>query len=89
MTGKPKILRELEGLPEDVLKEIEEFIISLKRNKRKGQPSLHNGKMLAKRQFAAIKKWAGKDLGQGFSGKEHDSVLYGGGRRYPLIPGKG
>ncbi len=49
------ILRELEGLPEDVLKEIEEFIISLKRNKRKRQPSLHNGKMLAKRQFAAIK----------------------------------
>jgi hypothetical protein len=77
MAGRQKILRELEGLPEDVLKEVEEFIISLKRNKRKRQPSFRNGKMMAKRQFAAIKKWAGKDLGRGFSGKEHDSVLYG------------
>jgi hypothetical protein len=25
---------------------------------------------------AAIKKWAGKNLTPGFSGKEHDAILY-------------
>lgn len=32
---------------------------------------------LAKKQTAAIKKWAGANLGAGFSGRNHDEILYG------------
>ena len=77
MAGKPEILRELEGLPEDALKDVKEFIYSLKKYKGKRRAVNRNGTVLAKKQFAAIKRWAGKDLGVGFSGREHDAILYG------------
>ena len=76
MAAKPKILQELEGLPEDALKEVEEFISFLKKYGNR-QSVDRNGKMLAKKQLSAIKKWAGKNLGAGFAGREHDAILYG------------
>jgi len=76
MTAKPAILRALEGLPQESLKEVKAFIDSLKKhNGRKRAPG-RNGDALAKRQLSAIKKWAGKTLKAGFSGREHDAVLY-------------
>lgn len=76
MAAKPMILRELEKLPPDALKEVEKFVGQLKRSKKK-QPRTQNGKALAERQTAAIKKWAGKNLGPGFTARDHDSILYG------------
>ena len=77
MARKPEeILRAIEGLPQDSLKEVKEFIDSLKKYKSKRQAARRNGKLLAKRQLCAIKKWAGRTLKVGFSGREHDAVLY-------------
>ena len=76
VAGRPKILRELNELPEDALKEVEEFITFLKYRERR-QAVDRNGKVLAKKQLSAIKKWAGKNLGAGFAGREHDAILYG------------
>lgn len=76
MAAKPIILRELEKLPPDALKEVEKFVGQLKRSKRK-QTRAQNGKVLAKKQTAAIKKWAGRNLGAGFIARDHDSILYG------------
>jgi hypothetical protein len=80
MAGKPKILRELEKLPEDALKEVEQFIACLKKYSGGKQIADRNGKVLAKKQLSAIKQWAGKNLGSGFAGKDHDAVLYEGKR---------
>jgi len=80
MAGRPKILRELEGLPEDAVKEVEQFIACLKKYRGAKQIAARNGKVLAKKQLAAIKRWAGKNLGAGFAGREHDAVLYEGKR---------
>jgi hypothetical protein len=80
MAARAKILRELEGLPEETLKEVERFIACLKKYRGGKQIADRNGKGLAKKQFSAIKRWAGKDLGAGFAGREHDAVLYGGNR---------
>ena len=77
MAGKSGILRALEGLPQNSLKEVEEFIDSLKECEGKRQAADRNGEVLAKKQLSAIKKWAGRKLGAGFSGREHDTVLYG------------
>lgn len=79
MAGRPKILRDLDELPENAQKEVEEFISFLKYKERK-QTVDRSGKVLAKKQLSAIKKWAGKDLGDGFAGREHDAVLYGNKR---------
>ena len=79
VAGRPKILRELDELPEDALKEVEEFIIFLKHRESR-QAVDRNGKVLAKKQLSAIKKWAGKNLGAGFAGREHDAILYRGSR---------
>jgi len=79
VAGRPKILRELNELPEDALKEVEEFITFLKYRERR-QAVDRNGKVLAKKQLSAIKKWAGKNLGAGFAGREHDAILYRGSR---------
>ena len=76
MAAKPMILRELEKLPPDALKEVEKFISQLKRPKKKQTPG-QNGKVLAKKQTAAIKKWAGRNLGAGFTARDHDRILYG------------
>jgi len=32
--------------------------------------------LLAQKQLSAIKKWAGRTLKEGVSGREHDAVLY-------------
>lgn len=79
MTTQRDILQALEGLPPVVLEQVKDFILFLKETKRLRRSPL-TGKELAKRQMAAIKRWAGKNLGPGFSGREHDVILYGGDR---------
>ncbi len=37
-------------------------------------------KALAQKQLAAIKQWAGTNLGSGFTGRDHDTILYGSGQ---------
>jgi hypothetical protein len=70
-----KIIEVLEGLPAAALEQVKDFILFLKERKGQRRPP-PAGEELAKRQVAAIKRWAGKDLGPGFSGKEHDAILY-------------
>lgn len=78
MTTQRDILKAVEGLPQALLEQVKDFIARLK--KKKGlQKAPLSGKALAKKQVAAIKKWAGTNLGQGFSGRDHDEVLYGSG----------
>ena len=77
MAAKPMILRELEKLPANDLKEVERFVGRLKKSQGKRQALARNGKVLARRQIAAIKKWAGRNLGLGFTGRDHDRILYG------------
>ena len=76
MAAKPEILRALEGLQEDSLKEVKAFIDSLKKQNGKRHATGRNGELLAKKQLSAIKKWAGRTLKEGFSRREHDAVLY-------------
>ena len=76
MTAKPRPWRALEGLPAEVLEEVEEFITSLKKRKGKRETPSRNGKVLAKKQLPAIRKWAGTNLRAGFAGREHDAILY-------------
>ncbi|MGZ8444611.1 MAG: hypothetical protein ACXWX7_21090 [Candidatus Binatia bacterium] len=77
MAAKPKLLRELNNLPEDALKEVASFISHLKKCRDRKRSPKHNGKVLAGRQAVAIKKWAGRNLGSGYSGRDHDAILYG------------
>ena len=76
MAAKPEIVRALEELPQESLQEVKAFIDSLKKHNRESRPTGRNGGLLAKKQFSAIKKWAGSSLKAGFSGREHDAVLY-------------
>ncbi len=76
MAGKPEILHALEGLPRDSLKEVKKFIDALKKQNGKRYATDRNGELLARKQLSAIKKWAGRTLKEGFSGREHDAVLY-------------
>jgi hypothetical protein len=79
MTTQRDILRALQGLPPEALEQVTDFILFLKEAKgRRCYPVAEEE--LAQRQVAAIKKWAGENLGPGFSGKEHDAILYGGDR---------
>jgi hypothetical protein len=74
---KPEqILRALEELPQESLKVIKAFIDSLKERNGEIRASGRNGSVLAKKQLSVIKKWAGTTLKAGFSGREHDAVLY-------------
>jgi len=76
MATEREILHALTGLPPAALSQVKDFIVFLKEQ----QASKHapkNGKTLATKQTTAIKKWAGTPLGPGFSGREHDAVLYG------------
>lgn len=79
MTTERDILQALEGLPPSALEQIKDFILFLKETKRQQQPP-PKGSELAKKQAMDIKRWAGKNLGPGFSGREHDAILYGGDR---------
>ena len=76
MVGKPEILRALEGLPQDSLKEVKEFIDTLKKQNSKRRATGRNEELLAGKQLSAIKKWARRTLKEGFTGREHDAVLY-------------
>ena len=77
MARKPEeILRAIEGLPQDSLKEVKAFIDSLKKQNGKRRATGRNGELLARKQLSAIKKWAGRTVKEGFSGREHDAVLY-------------
>ena len=76
MAGKPEILRALQGLPQDSLEEVKDFIDSLKKKNGKRRATGRNVELVAQKQISAIKKWAGSTLKEGFSGREHDAVLY-------------
>jgi hypothetical protein len=76
MAEKMEILRALQGLQKDALIEVKEFITSLKKCRGKRRAADRNGDTLAKKQFSVIKKWAGTSLKAGFSGRDHDTVLY-------------
>ena len=58
------------------LKEVKKFIDSLKKSNGKRHATGRNVELVAKKQISAIKKWAGRALKEGFSGREHDAVLY-------------
>jgi len=61
MARKPEeILRAIEGLPQDSLKQVKTFIDSLKKYKQSPTAG-RNGELLAKKQLCAIKKWAGRE----------------------------
>ena len=77
MAAKPMILQELEKLPPNDLKEVERFVEQLKKSQGKRRTLPRNGKVLARKQIAAIRKWAGRNLGRGFTGRDHDRILYG------------
>ena len=77
MAAKPMIFRELERLPVKALEEVEKFVGQLKQSRSSGRTPALNGKMLAKKQITAIKKWAGRNLEAGFAGRDHDKILYG------------
>ncbi len=79
MATERDILRTLEGLTPALLERVEDFILSLKESRAPKKPGL-TGKTLARRQLDAIKKWGGRNLGPGFSGREHDQILYGRSR---------
>ena len=75
MTTERDILQALEGLPTPILEQVKDFITFLNETKRSRRPALKD-KELAKKQTEAIKKWAGTNLGPGFSGRKHDRILY-------------
>jgi len=76
MATEREILQALAELPPAAVNQIKDFIVFLK-EKHAAKPSPNSGKLLARKQIAAIKKWAGARLGQGFSGRDHDAILYG------------
>jgi hypothetical protein len=77
MAGKQEIIRTLDDLTPDSLDEVKEFINCLKKVKKNGRRRFAKPELVAKKQFAAIKRWAGQKLPAGFSGRDHDRVLYG------------
>ncbi|HJX11782.1 MAG TPA: hypothetical protein VJ733_14950 [Candidatus Binatia bacterium] len=77
MEAKPVILRELDDLPADAVREVIEFIRYVKKRRKTRETLSGREKDVARKQFLAIKKWAGKNLGNGFSGRDHDKILYG------------
>ena len=77
MARKPEeILRALEELPPESLKEVKAFIDSLKERNGKSRAAGRSGSLPAKKQLSAIKKWAGTTIKVRFFGREHDAVLY-------------
>lgn len=76
MAAKPMILREYEKLPADAQREVIRFVQQLRKSCSTKRAD-RNGKWNAKSQTASIKKWAGKISGDGFTGRDHDKILYG------------
>ena len=70
-----RILQALEDLPPAAVEQVKDFIAFLRTRKGMLRP-LEVEKEVARKQTLAIKKWTGANLGQGFSGREHDAVLY-------------
>jgi hypothetical protein len=79
MTAKPKILREFENLPADAQKEVPGLLSHMNKFFSKWKAPVRSSKTIAKAQAASIKKWAGKITGDGFTGRDHDKILYGVG----------
>ena len=79
MATQRDILKAVEGLPQTLLEQVKDFITRLKKKEGLQKVPLADN-ALAKKQVAAIRKWAGANLGHGFSGRDHDEVLYGSGR---------
>lgn len=77
MGAKPMILRAFEKLPADAQREVVRFVEQLRNSCSKTKRTDRNGNSDAKSQTASIKKWAGKISGGGFSGRDHDKILYG------------
>lgn len=77
MTAKRMIFRELKNLPDQALREVAKFISYLKKCQQKTEGSKSKSKDLAGKQALAIKKWAGSNLGSGYTGRDHDAILYG------------
>ena len=76
MATEQEILQALAELPPAAVKQVKDFIVFLKeQHATKSLP--RNRKQLAKKQATAIKRWARSDLGAGFSGRDHDAILYG------------
>ena len=78
MATEREILQALAGLPPTAISQVKDFIVFLK-EQHVAKHAPRSGKTVATKQAAAIKKWAGAQLGPGFSGQEHDAVLYGRG----------
>ena len=76
MTTEHEILHALEGLPPTAVRQVKDFIAFLKEQQATKSPP-RSPKLLARKQVTAIKKWAGAQLRQGFSGRDHDTILYG------------
>jgi hypothetical protein len=77
MAAKPMILRKYEKLPVDAQREVVRLVEQLRKSCSKTKRADRNSKRNAKSQTASIKKWAGKISGGGFTGRDHDQILYG------------
>ncbi len=77
MAAKPMILRKYEKFPVDAQREVVRFVEQLRKSCSKIKRADRNGKRDAKSQTASIKKWAGKITAVGFTGRDHDQILYG------------
>jgi len=76
MATEREILQALAGLPPAAVNQVKDFIVFLKEQQAtKSLP--RSPKLLARKQATAIKRWAGSHLGPGFSGRDHDAILYG------------
>jgi len=61
MAGKPEIVRALEGLPQDSLKEVKKFIDSLKKSNGKKHASGRNVELVTKKTDFCHQKVGGQD----------------------------
>ena len=73
MTTGRDILRALEGLPMSALEQVKDFIIFTERNKGLITPSPERQSACEEAE-RSHKKWAGTNLGPGFSGREKSRV---------------
>ena len=77
MGAEREILQALAELPPAAVNQVKDFVVFLKeQHAAKSLP--RSRKQLARKQVTAIQRWAGAHLGPGFSGRDHDAILYGG-----------
>lgn len=77
MATEREMLRALEGLSPIALERVKELALALKAEQGSKRSSFSE-REIARKQTLAIRKWEGKGKGEGFSGREHDQILYGG-----------